>query len=195
MKYILICLLIISQNAFAVELARIHTDPTASSRIKYIITDKEITLKKESNLFDQKADLTLGTFELKNTQKIPLTRLNVIEDEIQRTDALLKKKGSSFNELSASKDPHKPFITVGDYKINEGSNYYAELDKLIKDLSSLPKEHISGISLSNDFKTLTHISNKTKAKKTPFDLRFSCQKEALPTTCFIKGEGFLILKK
>lgn len=194
MKYLIVSVLFLAQVAHAVELARIHSDPEVSSRVRYIISDKEIKLKKESNLFDEKKDLTLGTFKLVPSKKFSSNRLNAIRDEIKRADEFLKKKGSSFNELSSTKEHHKPFITIDDFRILEGSNYYAELDKTLKELSSLPREQLTGMLLSSDLKKVSYIKDGKMTKTDPFNIKFSCKNEAAPTVCYFKGEGFLILR-
>lgn len=192
MKLLLFLTLGLPYIANAIELVKFQSDPETSSRQKFVLEDKTLVYEKESNLFDVSKNYTLGTFKLAASPETK-AKLEEILGQIKSTDEILKSKGLSFNELSSSSNHHDVRIMLADFQITKNSNFYAELDKVFTELLSKKMTHEKGIALSADLTKISHFANGKKVKTEDFSLKFSCQKETLPTVCRIKKEGYLFI--
>lgn len=197
MNKILYIILLLPLTVNAVEIAKIQSDPQSASRQKFVLSNKTFKYQKESNLFDVGKNYKLGTFlsvQEKDAQEFN-KKFEEVLGLIKQTDKLLRSKGMSFNELSKSSEHHQEFIMFDEFKILKGSNFYPNLDKLFNELQQKEMKHVSGVELSSDLKQIAYISNGKKIKEEEFNIRFSCEKETLPTVCRVKKEGYLFLSE
>ncbi len=194
MKYLILAILV-STQLHATTIGQYISSPDGSSVQAFDVTSKKVTYKKHSNFFDTKKDLTLGDFELVDDQafKEERAKLEEILAKVKTVDEYLKKKDSSFNDLS-SKKPHEPFLILDNYRITKDSDLYPELKKIYDTLSARKWKHVSGIKLSDDFKNVMKIENGKEVSKENFNLAFHCKKQEAPTVCGYKELGILFIQ-
>lgn len=190
----LIILLLLSFNASAMGLGQYYSSPDGSSSRTFKITKDKVSYQKSSNFFDATKDFTLGQFssEFKLSSE-QYSQLEEVLNKIKVVDEFMKKKGSSFNELSLKK-PHESFIILDDYRISKKSDLYPELKKMIELLESQKWKQVSGIKVSSDFKQVHQIKNGKEVSQEAFNFAFHCKKSEPPSVCAYKDYGILYLK-
>lgn len=190
---LLFCLIPFSAEAYV--LSQYISSPDGSSIQTFDVSSKKSFYQKESNFFDSEEDYTLGKFELKNG-KVSASEIKKFEEilkKIRNVDAFLKKKDSSFNDLS-SKDPHAPFFILDDFRISKDSDLYPDVKKIYENLAAKEWKHISGVKLTEDAKTVIHVKNGKETSREAFNFAFHCKKTEPPTVCAFKGLGILFVK-
>ncbi|MCM2349553.1 MAG: hypothetical protein NDI69_05995 [Bacteriovoracaceae bacterium] len=193
MKFLWLILLI--NFAQAATLSQYHSSPDGSSVQKFTVNSKNALYEKRSNFFDKEKSYSLGSFTLKASKISPedLKRLDEILKKIKTVDDFLKKKNSSFNDLS-DKTPHRSFLVLNDYRISHESDLYPELKMLFEKFQNMEWKQESGIKLSNDLKTITTIQAGKETKTEAFNMPFQCQKAEAPTMCAYKDLGILYVQ-
>ncbi len=193
MKYLWSFLLVCSVEAAT--LSQYYSSPDGSSIQKFTVTPKKSVYEKNSNFFDHEKMYTLGFFSLKNSTISPedFKKLDEILGKIQAIDKFMKRKDSSFNDLS-DKTPHKSFLVLNDYRVSQGSDLYPELKMLFEKFQKLNWVQDSGIKLSDDFKTVTTFKGGKAVKSEPFNFKFLCQKTEAPSICAYKDLGILYIQ-
>ncbi len=194
MKYLLFAILLTTQ-VFATTIGQCQSSADGSSVQSFTLTANKVKYEKHSNLFDKAKDLSLGDFELENTEALKQERakLDEILAKVKTVDEYLKKKNSSFNDLS-SKNPHEAFLVLNNYRVTKGSDLYPELKKIYDDLSAKKWKQVSGIKLSDDLKNVTIIEKGKEVSKENFNLAFHCKNEEAPTVCGYKKLGILFVQ-
>lgn len=194
MKYLILAILISTQLQ-ATTIGQYISSPDGSSVQAFDLSPKKVTYKKHSNFFDTKKDLTLGEFEIVGDKafKVERAKLEEILTKVKTVDEYLKKKDSSFNDLS-SKKPHEPFLILNEYRITKDSDLYPELKKIYDTLSARKWKQVSGIKLSDDLKNVMKIENGKEVSKENFNLAFHCKKQEVPTVCGYKELGILFVQ-
>ncbi len=195
MKYLLLSSLILSVSAYAATLGQYVSHPDGSSFQSFTLKKNKILYEKHSNYFDKKKNLTLGNFKL--IKKEDLSRhekkLENILSRIEEVDKYLKKKDSSFNELS-SKKPHESFFLLGKYRITKDSDLYPELKVIYDELYQKQWKQISGIKLSDDLKKVISIEEGKEKSHGNFNMSFHCKTHSTPTVCGYKDLGILYIQ-
>lgn len=194
MKIVLTFFMICS-SASATTLGQYISTPGGTSVQKFEITSSKVEYEKRSNFFDAKKDLSLGKFT--SVQKISSKEQNHLEStlaKIKTVDEILKKKSTSFNELS-QKVPHESFFMLDDYRVSKQSDLYPELKNVYDSLASLTWKLETGVRLTDDYKTVIYTKDGKEISRQPFNFRFHCEKPEPPTQCMIKDYGILFLSK
>jgi hypothetical protein len=147
------------------------------------------------NIFVHLMEVLFKVFKLFLAQDVSkeLAHLDKKLTKIKSRDELLKKKKSSFNELS-SKKPHDSFIFVENYRISQDSDIYPELKIIYDQLASKKWKQIPGIKLSEDLQKVLTIKNGKEVSKDQFNFAFHCKKSKIPTTCLYKDLGILYVQ-
>ncbi len=194
MKYFFLSLLLTTQ-LYATTIGQYQSSPDDSSVQSFTVTPNKVKYEKHSNLFDKAKDLSLGDFELEKNEalKQESAKLDEMLAKVKTVDQYLKKKNSSFNDLS-SKNPHEAFLILNNYRITKGSDLYPELKKIYDDLAAKKWKHVSGIKLSDDLKNVTIIEKGKEVSKENFNLAFHCKNEEAPTVCGYKKLGILFVQ-
>lgn len=194
MKYLLIFLLIIAK-AYGVELGQYISHPDGSSFQSFSLKNGKVIYEKHSNFFDNKKDLSLGHFELvkKSDFSVEEKRLNQVHGQIIEVDKFLKKKKSSFNELSSRKN-HESYLLLDKYKVTKDSDLYPELKRIFDTLLSREWKQVDGIRISDDLKKVIKVDEGKEVSKEAFNMRFHCKKPDLPTVCGYKDLGILYIQ-
>jgi hypothetical protein len=187
--------LVMIGNVYATTFSQIRSTPEGTSEQGFTISKTNISYVKRSNYFDSSKSLTLGEFGTSNAKAglAVLPKLQEALVKIKQVDKFMRKKNSSFNEMS-EKSPHEPYFLLDDYRITSGSILYKELEANFKKLESIHWKQKSGIKLSDDFKTVTKIENEKESSKTEFNFRLHCKNPQAPTICIYKDHGILFLK-
>lgn len=194
MKF-LFSLIFISTQISAATLGQYISKPEGSSVQSFIIKKKSVVYEKRSNFFDQKKDLSLGSFE--PSQKINAAsydrKLDLLLTKVEEVDKFLRKKNSSFNELS-SKKPHDSFFLLNSYRITKESDLYPEVKKIFEELYQSKWKQVSGIKLTDDLKGVTTIKNGKAVSNNAFNMSFHCKAPSAPTVCGYKDLGILYVQ-
>lgn len=187
---------LLSAQALGVTLGQYVSHPDGSSFQSFSLESEKVIYEKHSNYFDKEKDLRLGHFTL--SKKIDLEiikkRLNKIHGKIKDVDEYLKKKNSSFNDLS-SKKPHQSFILLNSYRITKDSTYYPELKEIYDELFSQEWVQVSGIKISDDLKKVISINGGNAVSEEAFNMHFYCKSPVPPTICTYKDLGILYIQK
>lgn len=195
MKYIFILLTILSSQLYAATLGQYISHPDGTSFQSFSLEKDKVLYEKHSNFFDDKKDLSLGHFEPR--KKIDVTtqkkKLKKILAKIEEVDNFLKKKNSSFNELS-SKKPHQSFLLLNKYRVTKDSELYPELKKIYDDLYENEWKQVSGIKLSPDLKKVISIKDGKESSTENFNMSFHCKAPTTPTVCGYKDLGILYIQ-
>lgn len=194
MKFLL-CLLFISTQLSAATLGQYISKPEGSSVQSFIIKKKSVVYDKRSNFFDQKKDLSLGSFKPAQTIDAAFydRKLESILSKVEEVDDFLRKKKSSFNELS-SKKPHDSFFLLNSYRITKDSDLYPEVKKIFEELYQSKWKQISGIKLTDDLKEVTTVKNGKAVSNNPFNMSFHCKAPSAPTICGYRDLGILYVQ-
>jgi hypothetical protein len=191
----LLFLSLFASSVSATTIGQYVSHPDGTSFQSFTIDKSKALYEKHSNYFDNKKDLSLGHFEL--TKKTDLAKqekkLNSILTSIEEVDTFLKKKNTSFNELS-SKKPHQSFLLINKYRVTKDSDLYQELKKIYDDLYQKDWKQISGIKLSDDLKKVISIKDGKKVSEEAFNMSFHCKKAVAPTVCGYKDLGILYIQ-
>lgn len=195
MKLIFLFFLFVG-SSYALELEKTKQDAGSVHSQKFTLTPKESRFVKKSNYFDSKEDYRLGTLttDVKNTEKIVL-KLKELLTQIKIADDVLKQKGKSFNDISLENPSHYSSYVLDGFIIKDESILYKDIDELFTKLQALDWKMDKGISLDSKFENLSYISKGKTQKTEKFNIRFSCEKPAVPTICFIKDYGHLLIGK
>lgn len=164
-----------------------------ASELRYEFSKEKSSFVRRSNFFDQKKNYALGTYEL-TFPKEAATELSEIIAKVQAANELLKRKKLSFNDLS-DKTPHAPFFFLNEFRITEGSDYYADLKRIFEKLESIEKKNFTGIRLTDDFTEVEEFKKGKLEKKRPFNFSFHCSTEQAPSVCLFKDLGILFVQK
>lgn len=191
----LFALTFISFTANSAILGQLISQPDGSSVQQFQISSNKVTYEKRSNFFDKKTDLSLGKFSTnyKVTDK-EQNKISTTLSKIKVVDEVMKKKSSSFNDLS-TKEPHASFLMLDDFRISKESDLYPEMKTLYETLAKQEWKQESGIRLSKDYKSLIQIKDGKEVSREPFNFPFHCQKPEPPTQCAFKDYGILYLPK
>lgn len=194
MRYLILTVLLTTQLG-ATTIGQYISSPDGSSVQAFKLTPKKVVYEKHSNYFDTRKDLTLGEFNLvgDTSLKDERAKLEEILAKVKTVDGYLRKKDSSFNDLS-SKKPHEPFLILNDFRITKDSDLYPELKKIYDTLAAKNWRHISGIKLSDDLKNVIKIENGKEVSKENFNLAFHCKRQEAPTVCGYKELGILFVQ-
>ncbi len=194
MKYLILTILFCTQ-LHAITIGQYISSPDGSSVQAFKLAAKKIVYEKNSNFFDSKKDLTLGNFEMTGDGSLSAERAKLTEilAKVKIVDDYLRKKDSSFNDLS-SKKPHESFLILNSFRITKESDLYPELKKVYDSLASKKWKHISGIKLSDDLKNVIKIENGKEVSKENFNLAFHCKRQEAPTVCGYKDLGILFVE-
>lgn len=192
---ILLGLILITTQVSAATLGQYISKPEGSSVQSFVVEKKKVVYEKRSNFFDQKKDLSLGSFE--PSQKVNAAvyekKLESILSKVDEVDKFLRKKKSSFNELS-SKKPHDSFFLLNSYRITKESDLYPEVKKIFEELYQANWKQLSGIKLTDDLKEVTTIKNGKAVSSNAFNMSFHCQAPSTPTICGYKDLGILYVQ-
>lgn len=188
MKWILSLLLI--NNVSAATLSQYISNPEGSSEQRFELTKSSAQYVKKSNFFDNKKDYFIGTLNLQTLPTSDFKTLEELSERIEVVDNLLKKKKSSFNDLS-DKAPHASFFLVDHFRVTQKSDLYPEVKALFEKLQAHDWKEVSGIRVSEDLKELIYIEKKAIKKKEPFKITYHCDKAEPPMFCLFKGFGNL----
>lgn len=188
-------LFIFSTTASATTLGQYISTPDGTSVQVFQITSGRVSYDKRSNFFDKKKELELGKFSTnyKLSEK-DQSKISTTLSKIKTVDELMKKKSSSFNDLSL-KVPHESFLMLDDYRISKQSDLYPEMKAIYDTLLAQNWKQESGVKLSDDYKTVIQVSDGKEAGRDKFNFQFHCQKPEPPTQCMIKDYGILFLGK
>lgn len=190
----ILTLILIASSVFAVNISRYISLPEGVSEQRFELEKDRATYQKTSNFFDKDKNLSLGTFSAKSKKVAQETdKIIKVLKKIKGVDDFLKKKNSSFNELS-DKSPHASFIFLGDFRITKNSNLYPELFSIFERLQKLEWKHESGLKLTLDYKTQSIIKNGKETSSRNFDFEFQCKHPKAPTMCIFKDVGILYLE-
>ena len=194
MKYLFLILLL-SGQAYSATIGQYVSHPDGSSFQSFNLEKNKVIYEKHSNFFDKKKDLTLGHFELVKKEDLSKheKKLKSILSKIKEVDTFLKKKDSSFNELS-SKKQHESFILLESYRLTKGSDLYPELKKIYDELYQRNWKQVSGIKLSDDLKKVISIEDGKEKSKENFNMSFHCKAPSTPTVCGYKDLGILYIQ-
>lgn len=194
MKYLILAILF-TTSLHATTIGQYISSPDGSSVQAFNVSARKIVYEKHSNFFDNKKDLTLGDFEMVGESALKEERAKLAEilAKVKTVDEYLRKKDSSFNDLS-SKKPHEPFLVLDSYRITKDSDLYPELKKIYDTLAARKWKHVSGIKLSDDLKNVIKIENGKEVSKENFNLAFHCKKQEVPTVCGYKDLGILFVQ-
>lgn len=188
-------ILLFSGQVYSATIGQYVSHPDGSSFQSFTLEKNKVLYEKHSNYFDKKKDLSLGHFEL--TKKEDLSshekKLKNILSKIEEVDTYLKKKNSSFNELS-SKKPHESFILLESFRVTKDSDLYPELKKIYDDLHQKNWKQVSGIRLSDDLKKVISIEKGKEKSKENFNMSFHCKTPSTPTVCGYKDLGILYIQ-
>lgn len=184
-----------STQISAATLGQYISHPDGTSFQSFSLEKDKILYEKHSNFFDHKKDLRLGHFE--PLKKIDVTlqkqKLERILAKIEEVDSFLKKKNTSFNELS-SKKPHQSFLLLNKYRVTKDSDLYPELKKIYDELYGNEWKQVSGIKLSPDLKKVISIKDGKESSKKDFNMSFHCKAPTTPTVCGYKDLGILYIQ-
>lgn len=194
MKY-LILLFVLSTSVSATTLGQYISTPDGTSVQVFQISSGRVSYDKKSNFFDKKKELVLGKFSTtyKLTEK-DQAKISSTLSKIKTVDELMKKKSSSFNDLSM-KIPHESFLMLDDYRISKQSDLYPEMKAIYDTLLAQNWKQESGIKLSDDYKSVIQVKDGKETGREKFNFQFHCQKPEPPTQCMIKDYGILFLSK
>lgn len=194
MKYLL-ALIFISSQISAATLGQYISKPEGSSVQSFMVDKKNIVYEKRSNFFDQKKDFSLGSFEPSGRINSSAydKKLDSILSKVEEVDQFLRKKNSSFNELSTKK-PHDSFFLLNSYRITKESDLYPEVKKVFDELYQKSWKQVSGIKLTSDLKEVSTIKNGRTISTKSFHMSFHCQAPAKPTVCGYKDLGILYIQ-
>ena len=192
----LLFLLILPLSAEAFTLTQYLSSPEGSSVQRFILTPKKSEFIKSSNYFDKKKDYALGSFELAKGQvsDVDLKKVDEILTKIREVDTFMKKKNSSFNEMSAIK-PHDAFLILDDFQISPKSTFYPELKNIFDQYAAREWKQISGIKLSEDQKQVIKIKDGKEISKEVFKFDVQCQSSTSISICSFKDVGILFVEK
>ncbi|MFP5386502.1 MAG: hypothetical protein ACLGHN_10515 [Bacteriovoracia bacterium] len=194
MKYLIVSLLI-TVSAYGVEVGQYISHPDGSSFQSFNLEKSKVIYEKHSNFFDPKKDLSLGHFEL--SKKVDLSseekKLKEILNKIVEVDKFLRKKKSSFNELS-SRNNHDSFILLEKFKVTKDSDLYPELKKIFDTLLNREWKQVDGVRLSEDLKKVIKVEEGKEVSREAFNMRFHCKKPDPPTVCGYKDLGILYIQ-
>ena len=188
-------LILLPTMVHAVSLGQYQSSPDGSSLQKFEIEGEKVSYEKASNFFDKKLNLSLGKFS--SSYKFPekdQTKLNATLTKVKDVDEFMKKKNSSFNDLSTKK-PHNSFIMLEHFRLAQESDLYPEMKALYDSLAAQNWKQESGIKLSDDYKTLVKIHGGKEISREAFNFGFHCQKAEPPSVCFFKDLGILFVPK
>lgn len=175
--------------SFALSLGQFQSMPGSTDTRKWIFENGKISLEKRTNAFDKNRDLKLGRFRTVDQGAKIENDLKLILQSMTLVDNNLKRKGKSFNDLSNGR-PHEPFFQLNEFYIYKSSRLYLQIEGLIGKLEDLKWEHLSGIELSSDYKTVKKVNDAAS----DFNFEFNCEKEKPPTACYFKDYGRLLVK-
>lgn len=194
MKY-LFFILLFSGQLYSATIGQYISHPDGSSFQSFTLEKNKVLYEKHSNFFDIKKDLTLGHFELVKKEDLSKheKKLKSILSRIKDVDTFLKKKDSSFNELSAKK-PHESFLLLESFRVTKDSDLYPELKKIYDELYQKNWKQVSGIKLSDDLKKVISIEDGKEKSKENFNMSFHCKAPSAPTVCGYKDLGILYIQ-
>lgn len=189
----LLAILLVSTSLNAATIGQYISSPDGSSHQSFTVTENKIKYDKQSNFFDKKTDLSLGHFEGSLDTKAELAKLNEALNKVKTVDEFLKKKNSSFNDLS-TKNPHESFLLLENFRITKSSDLYPELKAIYDRLSEKELKQVDGIRLTPDLKNVITIKNGKEVSKEAFNFPFHCKKAEKPTVCGYKDLGILFVQ-
>lgn len=194
MKYLFI-ILMLTGHVYSATIGQYISHPDGSSFQSFTLEKDKVLYEKHSNFFDKKKDLSLGHFKLAKEEDLSKQekKLKNLLSKIQEVDTFLKKKDSSFNELSAKK-PHESFILLGKYRVTKESDLYPELKAIYDELHQKNWKQVSGIKLSDDLKKIISIEDGKEKSKENFNMSFHCKAPSTPTVCGYKDLGILYIQ-
>lgn len=178
----------LSLNAGAVTLEKSLSLPEGKMK-QTIEWDKEkLKLFKDSNYFDSPKAYRIGNFTapIKGQQKT-ISSLEELLKKVEAVDEALKKKGTSFNQLSIPK-AHVTIYRLNEFVIGPGSKYYQILDDHFKHLGKLQWKQIDGYEISRDFKTVKEFEGGKLKKTSEFASDFFCKRDM----CTYTGGGTIL---
>lgn len=193
MKYII--LIMLSLNAYSATVSQYISSPEGSSMQSFHLSKGGVTYNKKSNFFDSTKDFSLGSFALKDAENISIEEkeLAAILSRIKEVDTFLKKKNSSFNELSSG-SPHESFLVLDNYRVTKSSDLYPDLKKIYDSLSTKKWKHVNGVRITPDFKNIISIKNGKDSAQEAFNMQFNCKDDMAPTVCAFKDLGILFIQ-
>lgn len=192
----LLFLTLFSFGAEAFTLSQYLSSPEGSSVQKLTLTPKKSEFMKASNFFDKKKDYTLGNFQLAKgaVSEADTKKVDEILVKIREVDTFMKKKNSSFNEMSSIK-PHDAFLILNDYQISPKSTFYPELKAIFDQYTAREWKQISGVKLSEDLKQVIKVKDGKEISKEAFNLDVQCQPSSTLSICSFKSLGILFVEK
>lgn len=188
-------MMLISLPLSAATIGQYISSPDGSSVQAFTLSAKKATYDKKSNFFDKEKDLSLGKFELNATETTSKEEKVIAAAlaKIKEVDTFMKKRNSSFNDLSGKK-PHESFLFIDDYRITQGSDLYPELKAAFDSLSSKKWKQVSGVQLQQDLKSYIEFKNGKEVSKHPFNMLFNCKSGDVPTVCRFKDLGVIFVQ-
>lgn len=182
---ILIFFLFFSFASHAITLEKYLSQPEGSMKQTIELNKKQLKLFKDSNYFDAKKSYRIGNFTAPaKGQSESIKTLTELLKKVEAVDGALKKKGSSFNELSTPKG-HITIYRLNEYVIGPGSKYYKILDREFKNLNALSWKQVDGYEISKDLKTVKEFEGGKVKKSSEYAPDFYCKRDV----CTYVGGG------
>ncbi len=193
MKFVLCCFLFLAPVLHAANLTHYQSSPEGTSLQTFSLS-KSMTQTRRTNAFDRSLKLRLGTFALAGGESVVTEErlVNGILAQIQTVEETLRRRGSSFNDLSPVK-PHGAFFMVENFRVSESSRIYPELLKIFRSLSLKKWRQLEGIRITDDLKSLTTIRGGKEVSTQAFSYAFHCNRERPPGYCLFKDQGILFV--
>jgi len=173
-----------------------RSTPLGLDKVEIIQNSSSTVINKTSNWFDKAGDTRLGKLQVtRPSLLVPIiSELHKIQSEMIATDNRLKKMGTSYSDLNSNKAPHSPYFRFNGYRVETGSTFYPELEKIAAKIKNLDLILFDGVELDKDRKQFIFYKEGKQIKREQFDARFFCQSPNLPTRCLAREWGALYLK-